>query len=225
MKNITHCINLFKKYHLYIMFLIMLIIMIIGFIWSYQVSNKEKTIEYIEEETKEEVIIETIKIDIKGSVKKPGVYELNIGSRVIDAIEKAGNLNKDADTSLINLSKKLSDEDVIIIYSNDEIKEYRETSKIEKYDEVEIECNCPDNLNTSCINEKTTSTEETNSLISINTANADKLKEISGLGDSKVKNIIEYRETNGPFNSIKDIKNVTGIGDSLFEKIKDYITI
>lgn len=225
MKNITHCINLFKKYHLYIMFLIMLIIMIIGFIWSYQVSNKEETIEYIEEETKEEVIIETIKIDIKGSVKKPGVYELNIGSRVIDAIEKAGNLNKDADTSLINLSKKLSDEDVIIIYSNDEIKEYRETSKIEKYDEVEIECNCPDNLNTSCINEKTTSTEETNSLISINTANADKLKEISGLGDSKVKNIIEYRETNGPFNSIKDIKNVTGIGDSLFEKIKDYITI
>ena len=90
-------------------------------------------------------------------------------------------------------------------------------------------------MNEACITQKskskttknTTESEdkEENDLISINSANIDELQKINGIGKSKAENIIKYREENGDFKKIDDIKNVTGIGDSLFEKIKDQITV
>ena len=155
-------------------------------------------------------------IDIKGSVKNPGVYEFNDNDRVIDAINLAGGLKKDANTSNINLSKKLESEMVIYVYNNNEIKNSKNNFTCETTCSTEvIEVN-------NCI-EKTT-VENKSTLVNINTATIEELQTIDGIGETKAKSIINYRNDIGKFNSIEDIKNVSGIGDSLFNKIKDKIT-
>ena len=143
-------------------------------------------------------------------------------------INKAGGLSENADTSIINLSKKLKDEDYIIIYTKDEVLNYKDKiiSSKEIIKEIEEKIICPNSDNDGCINNtKNNKTEENeNSLININTASLEELETLSGIGENKAKKIIEYREKQ-KFNSIEDIKNVSGIGESLFEKIKDYITV
>lgn len=191
----------------------------------------EEPIEQIEikEETKEE--IKKIKVDIKGEVKKPGVYELNLGSRVYDAIKASGDLTENADTTLLNLSKNLTDEMVIIVYNKYEIEKLKKdlttTQTVIKY--IEKECSCPDTINDACM--KKTDTKETkeelskDNKISINTASLDQLQTLPGIGESKAKAIIEYREQNNGFKDIEEIKNISGIGESTFDKFKEYITI
>lgn len=168
--------------------------------------------------------VEEYYIDIKGEVKNPGVYKVDSNLRINDVINIAGGLTKNADTSLLNLSKKIVDEMNIKIYSKKEVqsvlKNINEPTVIEVVKEIEKECICPDN-NDACINEEVS--QESN-LININTAAKDELMTITGIGNSKATSIIEYRETNR-FNAIDDIKNVSGIGDSVFEKIKSYITV
>lgn len=187
--------------------------------------NEIKEIKEVSEEPKK------IKIDIKGEVNEPGVYELEEGNRVSDAIKIANGLTEYADTELINLSKNLKDEMVIIIYNKNEIEKIKtEQPKIEKVIEyIEKECKCPDKINDACINEsdtkEQTKEENTENKISINTAELEELKKIPGLGESKAKSIIEYRQKNGKFEKIEDITNVSGIGKTTFEKLKDYITI
>ena len=153
-------------------------------------------------------------VDVKGSVKNPGVYEFEDNDRVIDAIELAGGLTKNANTSNINLSQKLISEMVIYVYSNSEIKNSSE--------QISCDTICKPNVIevNNCV-----STNNSNALVNINTATIEELTTISGIGESKAKSIIEYRETNGSFNSIEDLKNISGIGESLFEKIKDKVTI
>ena len=159
---------------------------------------------------------EKMYVDIKGSVNNPGVYEFNENDRVIDAIELAGGLTKNANTSNINLSQKLTSEMVIYVYSNSEIKNNEKT----------LSCNTICETNVIEVNNCVSSnTNDSSSLININTATVDELTSISGIGESKAKSIIEYREANGNFKSIEDLKNISGIGDSLFEKIKDKITV
>lgn len=160
------------------------------------------------------------KVDIKGEVKKPGVYELEKDSRVIDVINKAGGLTSNADTKVTNLSKIIFDEMVIIIYSKEEVKNFSETKKNENI--INNECNSIPN--DSCITNDNTKEENAFNKISINTATKEELMTISGIGESKAIAIIEYRQDN-LFKTIEDIMNVSGIGESLFEKIKDYIKI
>jgi len=190
--------------------------------------NNEIVIENIIKEEKEEIEVfdEKIKIDIKGQVINPGVYELNKGSRVIDAVNVAGGLTDIANTSLINLSKYLEDQMVIIIYSDEEVlnsnvKEIETVFKV-----IEKECVCPNIKNDSCINTELDNeqNDENNVLININTGTLEELMSIPNLGEVKAQSIIEYR-TENRFNSIEDIMNVSGIGEKLFEKIKTYITI
>ena len=184
--------------------------------------------------------IKTYFVDIKGEVRKPGVYEVEADKRIQDVIKLAGGLTKNADTSLINLSKKVYDEMSIKIYSKKEIsdaynlvepKVVEVIKEVEKI--VEKECNCDNNCikeenlieTTEQVNSEIKTVEEkTNNKVNINTATKEELLSISGIGETKAIKIIEYRNNN-KFNSIEDIKNVSGIGDSLFEKIKDYITI
>lgn len=155
-------------------------------------------------------------IDIKGSVKNPGVYEFNDNDRVIDAINLAGGLKKDANTSNINLSKKLESEMVIYVYSNEEIKNSKNNLTCDAACSTEIiEVN-------NCIEK--TSTENKSTLVNINTATIEELQTLDGIGESKAKSIINHRNEFGKFNSIEEIKNVSGIGDSLFVQIKDKIT-
>lgn len=158
-------------------------------------------------------------VDVKGEVNAPGVYELKDTNNVNDAINTAGGLTGNSDTSNINLSKKLSDEMVIIVYSKEDIRLMNEEKKIV----------CPE-INNACVTPKDEKAKlednvDDNGLININTASKEELLNLNGVGESKAKSIIEYRDKNGLFESIEDIKNVSGIGDSLFEKIKDQITV
>lgn len=157
-------------------------------------------------------------IDIKGSVKNPGVYEFKENERVIDAINMAGGLKKNANTSNINLSEKLKSEMVIYVYNDSEIKKGNKALNCNTICETKvIEVN-------NCIEESNNNITN-NNLININTANLDELQTLTGIGESKAKNIIDYRTTNGNFKTIEEIKNISGIGDALFEKIKDNITV
>lgn len=160
----------------------------------------------------------TIKVDLKGAVVNPGVKEVLIGTTVDDLIKDSGGLLEYADTSTINLSKKLSDEDVVIVYTKDEIKNNNIDIKI-----IDRECICPVVTNNVCINNEFTKIV-LDTKISLNSSSKEDLMTLPGIGSSKAEAIIEYR-SNNIFNTIEDIKNVKGIGQALFDKIKDYITI
>ena len=238
-KDFRYYFNKYKKYILPGIILILILIIVLLLLLKpnkkqeISVSNNNKTLKEPKKEVKK---IKTFKVDIKGQVVNPGVYELEEGSRVIDVINKAEGLKENADTSYINLSKKIEDEMVIIIYSYQEVLDYKYNKK-QKYEEIENKCDCPDNMNDACItkekqtkktNSKTnskTNKEENNSLISINEADLEELQKITGIGKSKAESIIKYREENGSFKSIEEIKEVSGIGESLFEKIKNEITV
>ena len=232
-----------------IIILILIIIFLLMFTFelyksrSVKAENKEKISKIIKKKNKKEIkreekIINYFSVDVKGEVNSPGVYSLEEGKRIIDAINMAGGVTEKSDTSIINLSKKLEDEMVIIIYSKNELKEYKEKQQnVEEINkELDKKLECPDSFNNGCIkkdndsNKKTDkilkeNTESKNQLISINTASKEELMSISGLGESKAEAIIKYREENGEFKTIEDIKNVSGIGDSLYEKIKERITV
>lgn len=196
------------------------------------ISNNIETNTIIEiKEEKEEKEISYISVDIKGYINKPGVYKFDdsIDYRINDLITLAGGLKKDADTSILNLSTKLKDEMVIIIYSKDEIKNFIETINTTKT-KLKI-CETQSIINDACIKEKDLDNTKTiieeikEQIININEATKEQLMEIPGIGESKANSIIQYRNENGQFNSIEDIKNVSGIGDKFFEQIKDYITV
>jgi len=172
--------------------------------------------ELVEEKTKEEST--TIKVDIKGAVNKPGVYEMDSNSRVIDIVNKADGISKNGDTRFINLSKKLKDEMVVIIYTKEETEAIKEGNKKIEYVEVEKECLCNE---VSIIDYDNNST---NNKISINNATLEELQTLPGIGLSKAEAIIKYRNSNG-FNKLEDIMNVPGIGESIYVKIKDHITL
>ena len=188
-------------------------------------------------------------VDIRGEVKTPGVYCMDSSKRVFQVIEKAGGLTNNADTSSNNLSQGLVDEMVIVVYSKKEILDI--TSVKEKEKKVLDDClssnsdNCVTsvngnknsvNKNSSKSNNKSNKKNNNISrgtsdkgssdigIININSASKSDLMKLPGIGEKKAQNIISYREEN-KFNDISDIKNVKGIGESLFLKIKDYITV
>ncbi len=177
----------------------------------------------VEEEGKD------IYVDIKGEVVLPGTYLIKASKRVKDVIDMAGGLTENADTSVINLSKKLQDEMVIIIYSQREVQNFKQTK--EKENNALDACKYSEDYgleNDACIEKQTDKTSEnskTTAIININSATKEDLMTLSGIGESKADDIINYRNTNGGFKNIEDIKNVKGIGDAVFAKIKDRITI
>ncbi len=223
----------YGKYVIIILIIALIATLVIISNQSKQEDVTEVSIEQpIEEQKEQKEEIKKIKVDIKGEVNNPGVYELNVGSRVNDAIKASGNLTENADTTLLNLSKNLTDEMVIIVYNKYEIeklkKELTTTQTVIKY--IEKECSCPDTINNACMKKAdTTKKEETkaskDNKVSINTGTLEELQTIPGIGESKAQAIIEYREKNGNFNTIEEIKNISGIGESTFDKFKEYITI
>ncbi len=216
-----------KKYKNILFTVIFIILTIFIIIWTVNEEYEEPKEEIIKEENKE--IKNEIKekkekentkviIDIKGEIVNPGVYELTDKNNVNDAINMAGGLTKNSDTSNINLSKKLKDEMVIIVYSKKEIE------NMEKSNE-----NTCEPCNNACItsedeNSKLTS-KESKSIINLNTATKEELLTLDGIGESKANAIIDYRNKNGPFKNVEEIKNVSGIGESAYEKLKDNIEV
>ncbi len=191
--------------------------------------------------------------DIKGNVNNPGVYEINNSDTIQDIINLSGGLKKNSYTDNINLSKKVKDEMVIYIFSNSEISKIKELSNCVcedtyVYKECEDDKNLGNEENNSKLEENITNTndeiiknstttkiiETTEKIdittkikypININLAGVEELLNIKGLGEKKASSIIKYREEHGNYESIEDIKKVDGIGDKLFESIKEFITV
>ncbi len=206
--------------------LIIIILGISGYFIYINIPEQEESEELIitkKEEKKEEPKEEKkYKVDIKGQINNPGIYEVNISSRVIDVINLAGGLTVNADTSVINLSKKVIDEMVIIVYSKEEVSDFKKTKELEQ--QVQEQCIQKDEnslKNDACIsNDKTTSTK-----VNINTATKEELMTLPGIGASKAEDIINYRTKNGLFKKLEDLKNISGIGDNVYNNLKENITI
>lgn len=199
-----------------------LMIVIIYVLYKNDIEEKEVTIDIFKEEEQEEDNIDKktvsdlkVVVDIKGMVANPGVYEVDRTYRVNDVISLAGGLLDGADTSLINLAKTVTDEMTIIIYSSDEV--------LEKLKGQICVCDCPIQENDACIEED--NTKDNNEIININTASKEELMTLPGIGEVRAEEIINYRSNNGSFKTIDDIKNVSGIGEELFEEIKANITV
>ena len=180
--------------------------------------------------------IETFKVDVKGAVKNPGVYEVVENFTVSDAINMAGGTNKDGVTTNINLAKKLAPEMVIYVFTKSELKERESKNEVVceipkcECEEIvvanEIETTNQTSINSNSSNSQSNSSSiDSNGLISINTDSVEELMRLDGIGESKAKSIIEYRHEHGNFKSIDEIMNVSGIGEKAFEKIKDKIKI
>lgn len=139
-------------------------------------------------------------IDITGEVVRPGVYNLPPNSRVRDAIQAAGGLSEDADVEILNLAAELADGQKIVVMSKGEIP--LPPGGIVRSNPIEV-----------------------NGLININTATAEQLDTLPGIGPAKAGDIITYRQKNGAFDKIEDIQNVSGIGPATFENIRNLISV
>lgn len=171
---------------------------------SSSTSSKEKvqTTSSKEEKTTTSVsdAPEIITVDVKGAVKQPGVYELRSNSRVHDAIYKAGGMTADANSQSVNLAQKLTDEAVIYVAKEGE----------------DVRSESP--ATSSAPAEKT-------GKVRLNRATESELQTVSGIGQKRAQDIIAYREANGPFRSVDDLKNVSGIGEKTLEKLRDAFTV
>lgn len=171
-----------------------------------------------------------IYVYITGEVNNPGVVALNEGSRIVDAIEVAGGVTENANISKVNLVYCLLDGMKVNIPSDNDLKknanfEYITMSSGDgKLDENISVGTTTDEKNTTNSNDSNISAFK-QSIVNINTATQTELETLPGIGPSIALNIINYRKENGKFTNIEDIKNVSGIGDSKFKNIKNYIVI
>ena len=197
-------------------FLVIIILLILLLYLNYKTP---KTVEQKEETLIEPIaLIEEVSskfyVDIKGEVKNPDVYEVSEGMIINDLIKLAGGLKKNATTKNINLSKKLTSE-MLVLISNKKDLEAKEVS-----------CNCNTNNETKIeVNDNTSNAEAPlDTKVSLNNATKEELMTLNGIGESKADSIIEYRN-NTKFERIEDIMNISGIGESIFAKIKEDITL
>ncbi|KEQ45313.1 comEA family protein [Streptococcus mitis] len=155
-----------------------------------------------EKEVKEEPFEQDlITVDVKGAVKSPGIYDLPVGSRVNDAVQKAGGLTEQADSKSLNLAQKVSDEALVYVPTKGEEAASQQTAS------------------------GTASSTSKEKKINLNKASLEELKQVKGLGGKRAKDIIDHRESNGKFKSVDELKKVSGIGAKTIEKLKDYVTV
>jgi competence protein ComEA len=152
-----------------------------------------------------------IYVDVKGSVKQPGLYRFSSGERVFDAIAKAGGSLPEADLNRINLAEPLSDGSVV---------------RIPKRGESLAEGACPcGNTAVSSSPPSTGRLTTQQGVVNINTASLQELMTLPGVGETRARSILDYRSKNGPFRTTEDVLKVTGIGDKMYERMKDHITV
>ena len=155
-----------------------------------------------EKEVKEEPVEQDlITVDVKGAVKSPGIYDLPVGSRVNDAVQKAGGLTEQADSKSLNLAQKVSDEALVYVPTKGEEAASQQAGSGTAY---------------------STSKEKK---VNLNKASLEELKQVKGLGGKRAQDIIDHREANGKFKSVDELKKVSGIGAKTIEKLKDYVTV
>ncbi len=179
-------------------------------------NKSENIVESEQSKTNETANIEeTIVVHITGEVKKEGVIYLKKGARIVDAIKEAGGETKEADLSQVNLAYELQDgQKIYIPNKNEKISQYI----IGKNGETM-------NDNSANTGNESTSYNKEEAKVNINTASQAELDSLPGIGPALAQRIIDFRVENGNFNSIEDIQNVKGIGDSKYEDIKDKIVV
>ena len=143
-------------------------------------------------------------VHVVGEVNAPGIVKVPEGTRLYNVIEKAGGMTKNAQTDYLNLADTVKDGQQIRVISKKEYKKLKKKSHGESQKESQ-------------------GGSDSSGLININTATADELQTLSGIGEVRAKAIVEYRTQNGNFSKIEDIKNVSGIGDATFNNIKSQI--
>ena len=200
---------------------------------SDNINQAQDVAETFENESNEKEELLEFYVEIKGAVNSPGVFKVTSDNIINDVINMAGGLKNNAYTKNINLSKNVSKEMVVYVYTN------YEYSLLNTKEET-TECNCPKQDISVCTNKGTSiitsdenkpeevpnsKSETKNNKVNINTSTKEVLTSLSGIGEAKAQNIIDYRNENGLFKSIEDLKNVTGISEKLFEQIKEFITI
>lgn len=162
-------------------------------------STSEKEVK--KEEKEESPEQDLITVDVKGAVKSPGIYDLPVGSRVHDAVQKAGGLTEQADSKSLNLAQKVSDEALVYVPSKGEEAASQQAAS------------------------GTTPSSSKEKKINLNKASLEELKQVKGLGGKRAQDIIDHREANGKFKSVDELKKVSGIGAKTIEKLKDYVTV
>ncbi|WP_171910709.1 helix-hairpin-helix domain-containing protein [Rossellomorea aquimaris] len=148
-----------------------------------------------------EPVDESVYVDVKGEVKKPGLYEVKKGERLKSVIDRAGGFTAKADSKLINLAIKVTDEMLIYVPG-----------------EGEAAAQVP------FIQENAASPGE-DGKINLNEASQEDFETLPGIGPAKAAAFVQYRDENGPFTRIEDIKDISGIGDKTFEKLKELIFV
>ncbi|TLS39338.1 helix-hairpin-helix domain-containing protein [Pseudalkalibacillus caeni] len=167
---------------------------------NYTDANIDQTNEVTQQEDIKKQASGMIKIDIKGAVKKPGVYEISSEKRVIDAIETAGGYGDGADISNLNLAGKLSDEMVVYVPAEGE--------EITGFEGL-----------------AGNQSESEGDKVSLNHGTSEQLQTLPGIGPSKAEAIVTYREEHGGFQTIEELKQVGGIGDKTFEKLEKQLKL
>lgn len=162
-------------------------------------SSSEKEVK--KEEKEESPEQDLITVDVKGAVKSPGIYDLPVGSRVHDAVQKAGGLTEQADSKSLNLAQKVSDETLVYVPTKGEEAASQQAAS------------------------GTTPSSSKEKKVNLNKASLEELKQVKGLGGKRAQDIIDHREANGKFKSVDELKKVSGIGAKTIEKLKDYVTV
>lgn len=164
-----------------------------------QIGSGDEEVVMEEQNQAEKVLL----VDVKGEVISPGVYDIREGERMIDVIQRAGGMTADADETRVNLAAILEDEMVIYI------------PKIGEEEEIAA---------TLTANDGRGQPRDTGK-VEINRANSAELETLPGIGPAKAAAIISYREQHGPFKTIEDLLNISGIGPKSLEKLKDHVMI
>lgn len=202
--------KLLQKYKQYVIGSILLIVIICSIITFLRISSTSDELpeeELVMTSVSSSQLLETnsqskqIYVDIKGAVENPGMYEGTANMRVWDAVMLAGGVNEEADTKQVNFSERIADQMVIYVPKYGE--EFQKTEQN---------------------NGTQTSQNEETSKINLNQASETELQALPGVGQKKAQEIIRYREENGGFKNIEDLKNISGFGEKTFDKLKESIT-
>ena len=168
-------------------------------LWEQQEPVFESGSEQETEKAQREEENQTLWVHICGYVQYPGIYEMPVDGRVYDALMAAGGFSEGANESALNLADYLKDGSRIYVPGLS-LPETEDSAFSEEWESQEA-------------------------LININTASQNLLETLPGIGSAKAQKIIAYRKENGPFESIDELKEVTGIKEALFEKLKAFITV
>ncbi|ELY8292626.1 helix-hairpin-helix domain-containing protein [Enterococcus faecalis] len=144
-----------------------------------------------------------IYVDIKGAVKVPGIYQLKNQQRIWDALALAGGVSEEADTAQVNYAQKVKDQMIIYVPKKGEsVAQSLET-----------------------LQESAPAQQNQEEKINLNTATEAELQTISGIGAKKAQEIIRFRDEQGPFKTVEELKNVPGIGEKTVDRLKDMLTV